>query len=56
MFPSSALSGAGTGGAIPSHRGVDLGPMRLSMPSGFLRRVSGPGRADPDIAAALAVR
>ena len=55
MFTSSAFAGAGTGGhTTQSHRGVDLGPMRLSMPSGLLRRQT--GRGDPDIATALAAR
>ena len=51
MFQSASVAGS-------SHRGVDLGPMRLSMPSGLLRRVQGTDTGSRrDIAtASLAVR
>ena len=55
MFPTSSFTGASAGAGIgQSHRGVDLGPMRLSMPGGLLRR--NVGRGHSDIATALAVR
>ena len=41
---------AGTGG-VRSHRGIDLGPTRLHMPSGLLRRVRA-AQTDHDIATA----
>ena len=55
MFPVGGLSGAGASAtSSASHRGIDLGPTRLHMPSGLLRRIR--GSADPDIATASPVR
>ena len=51
MFSASSFTGASASAGM-SHRGVDLGPMRLSMPGGSLRRNT--GRGDTDIATALA--
>ena len=45
----SSLSGS-------SHRGVDLGPLRLNMPGGLLRRQDGPGGRSSLATASLAAR
>ena len=55
MFPVGGFASSGTGAtSSASHRGIDLGPTRLHMPIGLLRRIR--GSADPEIATGSPVR